>query len=405
MKWKVKEKEKCGKCGIRMRKCRIIIGCKECKACFHHKCIEREKNMEDSIREGRWRCEGCEQGKKGEYNEEEEDRGDRIEDSGEKLETINHRNLKVIHWNADGISNKKEELGERMKTWKADIILIQETKLRPKQRTPQFKGFTTVRKDHKYIRKDEDRKGGGLLTLIKEDIPYRRIQGWRGKVTEGLVVYINTDSKNKMKITNVYRPPINRKEGIDERVQERIGGWITGGKNHLIAGDFNLHHEKWSKRKKRDQEADRLVEWCNSNEFKILNDGSCTHIDVSGRGEGASDISIVNKEIAGRCRWEILEEMGSGHKPILIKMKCHREGIRERPRTSWAWKKADWNKFQEIIEEKMQRTLEGSLREKIEKFNEVVLTAAEECIPKKKINQRNRPFWDEGLTELKKKQR
>ena len=53
--------------------------------------------MEHSIREGRWRCEGCKQGKKGKYNEEEEDRGDRIEDSGEKLEAINHRNLKVIH--------------------------------------------------------------------------------------------------------------------------------------------------------------------------------------------------------------------------------------------------------------------------------------------------------------------
>ena len=82
-------------------------------------------------------------------------------------------------------------------------------------------------------------------------------------------------------------------------------------------------------------------------------------------------------------------------------MKCHREGIIEKPRTSWTWKKADWKKFQEIMEEKMQRTLEGSLRKKIEKFNKVVITAAEECIPKK-ISQRNRPFWDEELTELKK---
>ena len=144
------------------------------------------------------------------------------------------------------------------------------------------------------------------------------------------------------------------------------------------------------------------MEWCNSNEFKILNDGSSTHIDRSGRGEGAPDISIVNKEIAGRCKWEILEEMGSDHKPILIIMKCRRKGIRERPRTSWAWKKADRKKFQEIMEEKMQRTLEGSLREKIEKFNEVVITAAEECIPKKKISQGSMPFWDEELTELKK---
>ena len=53
------------------------------------------------------------------------------------------------------------------------------------------------------------------------------------------------------------------------------------------------------------------------------------------------------------------------------------------------------------MKEKMQRTLEGSLREKIEKFNEVVITAAEECISKK-ISQRNRPYWDEELTELKK---
>ena len=81
--------------------------------------------------------------KKGEYNEEEEDRGDRIEDSGEKLEAINHRNLKVIHWNVNGISknNNKKKKEERIKMWKADIILIQETKLRPKQRTPQFKSL------------------------------------------------------------------------------------------------------------------------------------------------------------------------------------------------------------------------------------------------------------------------
>ena len=32
MKRKVKEKQKCAKCGMRMRKCRIVIGCKECKA-------------------------------------------------------------------------------------------------------------------------------------------------------------------------------------------------------------------------------------------------------------------------------------------------------------------------------------------------------------------------------------
>ena len=180
MKRKVKEKEKCGKCGMRMRKCRMLIGCKECKACFHYKCIEREKNMEDSIREGRdGDARDVEQGKMGKYNEE--DRGDRIEDSREKLEAINHRDLKVIRWNADGMSNKKEELEERMKMWKVDIILIQETKLRPKQRTPLFKRYATVRKDLKYIRKDEDRKGGGATHSDKRRHPLLKDTGMEGK--------------------------------------------------------------------------------------------------------------------------------------------------------------------------------------------------------------------------------
>ena len=94
-------------------------------------------------------------------------------------------------------------------------------------------------------------------------------------MTEGLVVLTNRQ-KNKMKITNVYSLPITKRKGIDERVLELFTRWLNGSEDHIIAEDFNLHYERWSKIPKKEQ-ANNLIEWCNNNDFKILNDENSTY--------------------------------------------------------------------------------------------------------------------------------
>lgn len=209
-------KERCAKCSSRLVRSMIIICCKKCRKYYHHKCVnETQSVIRGAIKEGRWKCDECEQGKIGEIDEREEE-GELIESSKEKMVKMNAKKLRVVQWNADGITNKKIELEEKLRIWQADIVIIQETKLRQSQKTPLFTGYTTVRKDRKYIRKDEDRKGGGLITLVKKNIPYRRLRGWKGKTTEGLSLLINMSTKQRIRVTNVYRPPINHREDMDE---------------------------------------------------------------------------------------------------------------------------------------------------------------------------------------------
>ena len=62
-------------------------------------------------------------------------------------------------------------------------------------------------------------------------------------------------------------------------------------------------------------------------------------------------MSLCSEELASRCRWRVVEELGSDHKPIMIEMSGGREELLQRVCTSWAWKRAEWTRFEEELEE------------------------------------------------------
>jgi len=102
----------------------------------------------------------------------------------------------------------------------------------------------------------------------------------------------NNNSKEQVQITNVYRPPTRMLIGEDEREQDPVVSWLNKN-DDIIAGDVNLHHRSWSKRRSNSNEAQTLFDWCSDNGFKIINNGEGTHIDRAGRGEGSPDVTLV----------------------------------------------------------------------------------------------------------------
>ena len=54
--------------------------------------------------------------------------------------------------------------------------MIQESKLQAKHKTPLLQGFTTVRRDRGCKPNSPEGKGGGLLTFVKDDIPYTVVE-------------------------------------------------------------------------------------------------------------------------------------------------------------------------------------------------------------------------------------
>ena len=45
---------------------------------------------------------------------------------------------------------------------------------------------------------------------------------------------------------------------------------------------------------------------------------------------------------------------------------------------------------------------DGTLKEMVDKVTEKMIKEANKCIPKKKVGNGNKPYWDEELTELRK---
>uniref|UniRef100_A0A1I8HE60 Reverse transcriptase domain-containing protein n=1 Tax=Macrostomum lignano TaxID=282301 RepID=A0A1I8HE60_9PLAT len=311
----------------------------------------------------------------------------------------------VLQWNADGIRNKMGELEELVQRLKVDVVMIQESKLDSVSRTPKIPGFTTVRKDRRTLRSSETYKGGGLLTLIRQEIPFRRLKGWSGGTVEGCRIVINLSAKQRLVLTNIYRPPIRRNAGADCREHPDIDLWLKPHQREIIAGDFNLHHTTWGSLPGQGPEgaeqAKALLEWCDSNGYCVLNSGSLNLSRSPRRWRECPDISLASAGLDDLCSWEALDELGSDHKPILITVDGDRASTDQKICLAWAWQKADWNSYQAQLEDDSNGLNKGTVKQQIQRLCFRMSKAAKACIPMKRVSSKNKPYWDSELSSLR----
>ena len=82
--------------------------------------------------------------------------------------------LTILQWNCDCLTTKVVEPSELTVRYGIDIIALQETKLGRDDPTPVLNGFDAVRRDRTGSGARLAR-GGGLLTYMKEGIPYSEV--------------------------------------------------------------------------------------------------------------------------------------------------------------------------------------------------------------------------------------
>ena len=68
-----------------------------------------------------------------------------------------------MHWNAEGVSNKREELQHFLHENNVNICCIQETHLQD-DKSFKIRGYQVFRSDRK------ERKKGGVMTLVRNNI-------------------------------------------------------------------------------------------------------------------------------------------------------------------------------------------------------------------------------------------
>ena len=90
-------------------------------------------------------------------------------------------------------------------------------------------------------------------------------------------------------------------------------------RNLFILGDFNCHHSIWDSRGTSDPRGEEVFDWVISSDLLPLNDPDTpTLLRRSSGSRSYPDISFAPSSLVFSCSWEVLQDLGSDHPPILL---------------------------------------------------------------------------------------
>ena len=201
-------------------------------------------------------------------------------------------------------------------------------------RMPVFVNYTL------YVKNRFNGNGGGIAILARNDICVSELQ--LDPYTEGLLeiqaVTIHLQ-KQKINIFNIYNPSkVITSEEFKHYFEQ-------ASPSKIIVGDFNAHHSLWSTNGKSSVTGNNLVKAILENNLCLLTQrGLQTYFHVPTASFSTLDLSFASGDLFLLASVSRLEDLGSDHWPVLVKLniKPNDKPISTRPRwklTDDGWKK------------------------------------------------------------------
>ena len=184
-------------------------------------------------------------------------------------------------------------------------------------------------------------------------------------------------------------PPSIRSSPTDGRSNSFSPSILPSSRNLFILGDFNCYHPLWDSRGTSEPRGEEVFDWVISSDLLPLNDPDIpTLLDCS-----SPDISFA-PTLAFSCSWEVLQDLGSDHLPILLSVPLspvYRPN--ERP-PSFNFQKARWDGFAFYFDFYCLSAEEySSLSSAAALFTSLALNAAKSSIPFGRIKRHPKAWW------------
>src|SRR5262249_43688845 len=129
--------------------------------------------------------------------------------------------------------SKLKELMKLANEEEADIIALQETKLKSTSAPLHEEGYVTIRRD-----RPTESNGGGLAFLIRDNIKYDTVKAGASANTELQSVDIHMQN-GTITVVNGYHPPHISSLDIDELRN------FCNNDHCILTGDLNTQHTQW----------------------------------------------------------------------------------------------------------------------------------------------------------------
>ena len=258
-------------------------------------------------------------------------------------------------------------------------MCLQETFL-----TPKIKEGEEPHIGYAYFRRDkisDHRAHGGVAVLVREDVPSTRID----LRTTLQAVAVKIKLHKSLTICSLYLPP---NEQIDRLELDNLFQQLPG--NVLVLGDYNAHNTLWHSN--RTCTRGRIIETIVSkNDLIFLNGVDPTYMNPTSLSTSNIDLSVASSSLKHDFEWSVFgENLDSDHFPVLLTLtRPHRSTAQRIPQ--WILAKADWESFETLSKtERAVNTFE-CMQEMMTYFEETIINAAEQTIPKTSTNTRPIP--------------
>src|SRR5438034_761170 len=218
-----------------------------------------------------------------------------------------------------------------------------------------------------------------------------------------------------IQLINIYNEK-SLSEDNNERTIERCLHTITPAKYTIICGDMNAHHSWWNSKITNSIRASELVNWLEKYDFELLNKPDI--LTCSRSNNSIIDLTFAIKELNNMLiNWEISEDKvtDSDHETILFSVNIDSDNLVENPvyNNQYNFEKADWKIFAEelILQSNKEEFVSNinisqisreMLETEAEKLRDIIIIAANKAIPKKRIHEKSKSWWNEELKLLRK---
>lgn len=194
-------------------------------------------------------------------------------------------------------------------------------------------------------------------------------------------------------IYNTYKPP---------GTSWPIGTLRAIPKPSLIVGDFNSHNTTWGY-STVDEAGEVLEEWIACQDLHLIQDlkGPCTFWSARWNAGYNPDLTLVTLDNDGHPlpagRTVIGDFPNSQHRFLLIKVGFNLHAYKSLPNIRWNFKKANWQGFQNYVEEIVNRIPKAP--SSIDRFTGLLIKSAKKNIPRG-YRKTYVPGWDEQSENL-----
>jgi exonuclease III len=248
--------------------------------------------------------------------------------------------LHLAVWNANGLTQHKEQLKMFLSIYDIDVMLISET---------HFKEKNLIRMPH-CIAYHTDHLAGmareGTTVFIKSTIQHHQLCNYEQDFLQATIVTIE-DIAGLLTISAVYLPPKHTVK------QEQLEDYYnTLGHRFIAGGDYNANHTDWGSRltSSRGREINKTI---TSNNYKHLSTGESTYWPTDmNKLPDLVDSCVTKGILQDFADVQSCFDLPSDHYPILVTLSS--QALRREHPPSLCNRRTNFDEFRNLITEQLK---------------------------------------------------